>query len=96
MGSAELGPDGTRSVRANGWCTVPRLKRTHPGQPGIRRRRRGRGWSYVDPDGEPITDAEVRARIDGLVIPPAWTDVWITPFANGHLQAVGTDAKGRR
>jgi DNA topoisomerase IB len=72
------------------------LKRTHPGQPGIRRRRRGRGWSYVDPDGEPITDAEVRARIDGLVIPPAWTDVWITPFANGHLQAVGTDAKGRR
>jgi DNA topoisomerase IB len=75
---------------------MPRLKRTHPGQPGISRRRRGRGWSYVDPDGAPISDAGIRARLDGLVIPPAWTDVWITPFANGHLQAVGTDAKGRR
>ena len=75
---------------------VPRLKRTHPGQPGITRRRRGRGWSYTDAAGEPIDDQEVRARLDGLVIPPAWTDVWITPFANGHLQAVGTDAKGRR
>lgn len=75
---------------------MPRLKRTHPRQPGIGRRRRGRGWSYTDPDGGPITDQPTRARIDGLAIPPAWTDVWITPFANGHLQAVGTDAKGRR
>lgn len=75
---------------------MPRLRRTHPGQPGFTRRRRGRGWSYYDAAGELITDTGIRARVDGLAIPPAWQDVWVTPFANGHLQAVGTDAKGRR
>ena len=75
---------------------MPRLRRTHPGQPGFTRRRRGKGWAYLDSDGAPVTDKTVRERIDALVIPPAWQDVWITPFANGHLQAVGTDAAGRR
>jgi DNA topoisomerase IB len=75
---------------------VPRLRRTNPGQPGITRRRRGKGWAYLNSDGSPVTDMSVRRRIDSLVIPPAWRDVWITPFANGHLQAVGTDAAGRR
>ena len=73
-----------------------RLRRTHPGQPGYTRRRRGRGWQYVDSAGKPVTDAETIGRITDLVIPPAWRDVWITPYPNGHLQAVGTDAAGRR
>ncbi len=75
---------------------MPRLRRTHPGQPGLTRRRSGRGWAYFDAGGALVTDKAVRRRIETLVIPPAWQDVWITPFANGHLQAVGTDAAGRR
>jgi DNA topoisomerase IB len=58
--------------------------------------RRGRGFSYLGLDGEPVRDPELLARIRALVIPPAWRDVWICPIANGHLQAVGTDAAGRR
>lgn len=58
--------------------------------------RRGRGFSYLGIDGEPVRDPELLARIRALVIPPAWRDVWICPIANGHLQAVGTDAAGRR
>jgi DNA topoisomerase I len=64
--------------------------------PGIMRLRRGRGFSYVGVDGQPVRDPELLARIRALVIPPAWRDVWISPIANGHLQAVGTDAAGRR
>src|SRR3954462_5365847 len=75
---------------------MPRLRRSDPSVPGITRRRRGRGWSYAGPNGDPITDADVCARINALVIPPAWTDVWICPWPNGHVQAVGTDAAGRR
>jgi len=58
--------------------------------------RRGRGFSYLGIDGEPVRDPELLGRIRALVIPPAWRDVWICPIANGHLQAVGTDAAGRR
>lgn len=72
-----------------------RLRRTSPDQPGWTRRRAGRGFVYLDEDGERLGPEEV-ARIKGLVIPPAWVDVWITPYPNGHLQAVGTDAAGRR
>ncbi len=75
---------------------MPRLRRTHPGQPGYTRRRSGRGWAYLDQDGSRIADKATRRRIDALVIPPAWQDVWITPYPNGHLQAVGTDDAGRR
>ncbi len=64
--------------------------------PGIRRRRAGRGFYYVGPDGDRLTDGEVIDRIRALVIPPAWEDVWICPLPHGHLQAVGTDARGRR
>jgi DNA topoisomerase I len=63
--------------------------------PGIRRRRRGRGFSYLNPDEGPIS-APVRRRIQDLVIPPAWSDVWICPAAKGHLQATGRDARGRK
>lgn len=72
-----------------------RLRRTSPDQPGWTRRRAGRGFVYLDEYGERLGPEEV-ARIKALVIPPAWEDVWITPYANGHLQAVGTDAAGRR
>ena len=63
---------------------------------GIRRRRRGRGFQYLDAHGRTITDREERARIDALAVPPAWTDVWICPSPNGHLQATGRDARGRK
>jgi DNA topoisomerase-1 len=58
--------------------------------------RRGGGFSYQNPDGTPVTDAETLKRIKELVIPPAWRKVWICTYPNGHIQAVGTDAAGRR
>jgi DNA topoisomerase I len=73
-----------------------RLRRSDLQGPGIRRIRRGRGFSYATPEGEPVTDPEVLGRIKDLVIPPAWRNVWICPYGNGHIQAVGTDAAGRR
>jgi DNA topoisomerase-1 len=73
-----------------------RLRRSSPDRPGWTRRRRGKGWSYLDEEGRPIADPQVLERIKGLVIPPAWTNVWICPDPRGHLQAVGTDAAGRR
>ena len=65
-------------------------------QPGIGRKRVGSGFSYVDAHGKRIRDPETLVRIKHLVIPPAWTDVWICPLANGHLQATGRDARGRK
>src|SRR5918996_3831506 len=64
--------------------------------PGIVRRREGAGIVYVGPDGAPLTDRTERARIKALAIPPAWRDVWICPSPNGHIQATGRDAKGRK
>ena len=64
-------------------------------EPGIRRLRTGKGFSYAGPDGKGVSDAS-RARIDAIVIPPAWTDVWISPDANGHIQATGRDQRGRK
>jgi DNA topoisomerase-1 len=60
------------------------------------RRRRGRGFSYTYPGGQPVTDPEILDRIRRLAVPPAWVDVWICPWPNGHIQALGTDAAGRR
>jgi DNA topoisomerase IB len=73
-----------------------RLRRADPARPGWTRRRRGKGFSYHDERGRPITDPDDVGRIRALVIPPAWTDVWISPDPRGHIQAVGTDAAGRR
>jgi DNA topoisomerase-1 len=74
-----------------------RLRRVDCSTPGIRRQRRGRGFSYLDErSGEPVRDRETLERIRSLVIPPAWRDVWICTLPNGHLQAVGTDQAGRR
>jgi DNA topoisomerase I len=64
--------------------------------PGIRRRRRGKGFSYERPDGRVITSKAERERIAAIAIPPAWTDVWISPVANGHILATGRDARGRK
>src|SRR4051812_12834092 len=75
---------------------MARLRRADCAQPGLTRRRRGRGFAYLDAAGEPVHDAETLARVRALAIPPAWQDVWICPHPNGHLQAVGTDAAGRR
>jgi DNA topoisomerase-1 len=65
-------------------------------RPGIRRERNGRGFSYRNVDGKVVRDLETIERIKFLVIPPAWTDVWICPIENGHLQATGRDDRGRK
>jgi DNA topoisomerase I len=77
---------------------MARLRRTDPSGPGIHRVRAGRGFRYRDGhgDGHILTDDETLARIRSLSIPPAWTDVWITSHPNGHIQATGLDAAGRR
>jgi DNA topoisomerase I len=64
--------------------------------PGIGRRRVGRHFSYLSPDGTPLRDPDAVRRIKALAIPPAWTDVWICPDRRGHLQATGRDARGRK
>jgi DNA topoisomerase I len=65
-------------------------------QPGIRRKRAGKGFAYVGTDGKPIKDEKELTRIRSLAIPPAYTDVWICPSPNGHIQATGRDARGRK
>lgn len=65
-------------------------------KPGISRRRSGAGFSYRDADGKLLRDRETLARIRALAIPPAWTDVWICASPNGHVQATGRDARGRK
>lgn len=72
-----------------------RLRRVTPQMKGWTRRRTGRGFTYLDADGARLSAADVE-RIRALAIPPAWEQVWICPFPNGHIQAVGTDAAGRR
>jgi DNA topoisomerase I len=82
--------DAAQAVRAAG------LRYITDSMPGIRRRRAGKGFYYRAPDGRPLTDRVELARIKWLAIPPAWTDVWICPYRNGHLQATGFDARGRK
>jgi DNA topoisomerase IB len=73
-----------------------RLRRSDCSGPGFRRLRRGRGFSYHDPQGQRLTDPEALVRIAELAIPPAWRDVWICSDPRGHLQATGIDAAGRK
>jgi DNA topoisomerase IB len=75
---------------------MARLRRTDCSGPGITRRKAGRGFVYYDGDGERVDEREVLERIRELGIPPAWKDVWICPYPNGHLQATGIDAAGRK
>ncbi len=72
------------------------LRYVSDSKPGIRRKRAGKHFSYTGPDGKPIRDPEELRRIRSLAIPPAWTNVWICPNPNGHIQATGRDAKGRK
>jgi DNA topoisomerase IB len=75
---------------------VPRLRRIDCAEPGIKRIRRGRGFTYLDTAGDPIADQDELSRLRALGIPPAWRDVWICALANGHIQATGVDAAGRK
>ena len=75
---------------------MPRLRTVSPRSRGCARRRAGSGWVFLDEHGNRITDADEVRRLEELAIPPAWQDVWICPWPNGHIQAVGTDAAGRR
>lgn len=72
------------------------MRRSDPGKPGYARRRRGRGWRFLDQAGESIRDPDELLRLRGLAIPPAWKDVWISPHPGGHIQAIGIDAAGRK
>lgn len=74
----------------------PRLIYSSDTEPGISRRRAGKGFWYSNPDGEKIEDPDALERIKGLAIPPAWEDVWISPSSQGHLQAIGRDQRGRK
>ena len=87
-GSADIEPE--RSARSAG------LRYVTGDEPGITRRRRGRGFQYLNPSGGTISDAGERSRIESLAIPPAWTDVWICRSSDGHIQATGRDARGRK
>lgn len=77
-------------------ASLARLRYVDDSQPGIQRRRQGKGFVYVDARGRRVRRADVVSRIRSLVIPPAWTDVWICALPNGHLQATGRDARGRK
>jgi len=84
-----------RGETGNG-IAVARLRRSDLSAPGIVRRRRGKGFEYRWHNGAPVADRDTRERIRTLAIPPAWKDVWICPWPNGHIQAIGVDAAGRR
>ena len=77
-------------------ATPPGLRWVSDAGHGIRRRRAGKGFVYFDAQGRRITDPDVLRRMRALVIPPAWTDVWICPNPTGHIQATGRDARGRK
>ena len=83
------------TTAARTWQTT-RIRRSVSSGPGIRRVRRGRGFGYVDDDGQRVDDPEILTRIEELVIPPAWQDVWICPYPGGHIQATGMDERGRK
>jgi DNA topoisomerase-1 len=72
------------------------LRYVTDGVAGIRRQRAGKGWAFYSPDGDRIRDAVERRRIQSLVIPPAWSAVWICPDPQGHIQATARDARGRK
>jgi len=86
----ELITDPVESAKAAG------LRYVHDDRPGIRRKRAGKGFTYIGPDGQAVREAKVLTRIKALAIPPAWKEVWICAAANGHLQATGIDERGRK
>jgi DNA topoisomerase-1 len=79
-----------------GATSGPRLRFVSDDEPGFRRRRAGRGFTYLGPDGGRLTDAETLGWIRSLAVPPAWHDVWISPYRNGHILATGRDDRERK
>lgn len=94
MASMSPPPDGLHDPQA--LAKEAQLRYVTDSIPGFRRRPAGRGFSYFDMAGRRITNPQERKRIEQLAIPPAWTDVWICPWAYGHLQATGRDDRGRK
>src|ERR1051325_814744 len=83
-------PEGKEFAKATG------LRYVSDTMPGIHRKGSGKNFSYVDAQGKAVNDAATLRRIRSLVLPPAWTEVWICPDADGHIQATGKDARGRK
>ena len=94
--SADVDPEIEPKVDPRDSARAAGLRYTNDRRPGIARRKTAKSFRYIDPDGKPVRDSDTLARIKSLVIPPAWTDVWISTHANGHLQATGRDARGRK
>lgn len=90
---AEISPDIVNPEQAAEAAGLVYVSEEHP---GIRRRKSGKGFSYRSPEGTVVKDKDVLSRIRSLAIPPAWTEVWICADPNGHIQATGRDAKGRK
>src|SRR5690606_8525428 len=92
--------DGSGVIRleheAKAAARAAQLRYVSDRRPGITRERVGEAFVYRYPDGTPVCEEEVLARIKRLAIPPAWDEVWICPAANGHIQAVGRDARRRK
>jgi DNA topoisomerase-1 len=86
----EAGGDAREAAQLSG------LRYVSDDAPGLRRKRAGKGFAYLQPDGARISERQVIARLRSLAIPPAWTDVWICRFDNGHIQATGRDARERK
>jgi DNA topoisomerase-1 len=93
--TVETPPSSPRTIEMDA-ASAAGLRHVSDEGPGLSRRRSGKGFSYRDAKGAPVQDKAVLARIRTLAIPPAWTDVWICPRANGHIQATGRDARGRK
>ena len=89
------GGTGRVAVPARASARAARLRYVSDREPGISRRRRGRGFQYIRPDGRALSKRDL-ARVQRLAVPPAWTDVWICTWANGHIQATGRDSRGRK
>ena len=90
MAMTNLAPSAPVAARSAG------LRYVNDGEAGIVRVRRGKGFVYFDPNGKRVTDRGALDRIRHIVIPPAWTHVWICASPKGHIQATGRDAKGRK
>lgn len=88
--------EGANVRDAHADASAAGLRHVHDNRPGLRRIATKSGFRYTDADGKPVRDPVTLERIRSLAIPPAWRDVWICPTANGHLQATGRDARGRK
>jgi DNA topoisomerase-1 len=90
--------DGMKSIEVESAASAEAagLRYVSGDGPGISRRRAGKGFTYIGADSKPVRREATLERIQALVLPPAWQNVWICPIANGHIQAVGRDARGRK